>query len=237
MGYDASCTLRIDGRATQGTAWLEHKDLVFRGPVRLAIPLAEIRQATAVDGVLRILFGSRTAEFEIGAPAAKWAARITTPPSRLDKLGVKSGMRVVATGIRDTSFKTELKARGAIVRPLRSRIDEQVDLLFHPAGERSALDELEALKRRIHPAGAIWVVRPKGSKAITESETMAAGKRAGLVDVKVVSFSETHTAEKFVIPVADRPRFEKSTPRANVRHGGRASAVPARALRRGLRHD
>ena len=31
---------------------------------------------------------------------------------------------------------------------------------------------------------------------------MAAGKRAGLVDVKVVSFSETLTAEKFVIPVA-----------------------------------
>ena len=29
---------------------------------------------------------------------------------------------------------------------------------------------------------------------------MAAGKQAGLVDVKVVSFSPTHTAEKFVIP-------------------------------------
>lgn len=34
---------------------------------------------------------------------------------------------------------------------------------------------------------------------------MAAGKAAGLVDVKVVSFSPTHTAEKFVIPVKDRP--------------------------------
>ncbi len=34
---------------------------------------------------------------------------------------------------------------------------------------------------------------------------MAAGKRAGLVDVKVVSFSDTLTAEKFVIPVAKRP--------------------------------
>jgi hypothetical protein len=29
---------------------------------------------------------------------------------------------------------------------------------------------------------------------------MTAGKLAGLVDVKVVSFSATHTAEKFVIP-------------------------------------
>ena len=35
---------------------------------------------------------------------------------------------------------------------------------------------------------------------------MAAGKTAGLVDVKVVSFSATHTAEKCVIPLAARPR-------------------------------
>jgi hypothetical protein len=33
---------------------------------------------------------------------------------------------------------------------------------------------------------------------------MAAGKAAGLVDVKVVSFSSTHTAEKFVIPISKR---------------------------------
>jgi hypothetical protein len=33
---------------------------------------------------------------------------------------------------------------------------------------------------------------------------MAAGKAAGLVDVKVVRFSETHTAEKFVIPKSRR---------------------------------
>jgi hypothetical protein len=33
---------------------------------------------------------------------------------------------------------------------------------------------------------------------------MAAGKQAGLVDVKVVSYSDTHSAEKYVIPVARR---------------------------------
>ena len=63
---------------------------------------------------------------------------------------------------------------------------------------------MHALSKQIEPDGAVWVVRPKGSPDITEAETMAAGKRAGLVDVKVVSFSETHTAEKFVIPVAKR---------------------------------
>jgi hypothetical protein len=48
------------------------------------------------------------------------------------------------------------------------------------------------------------VVRPKGRPEISEAAVMAAGKAAGLVDVKVVSLSATHTAEKLVIPVKDR---------------------------------
>jgi hypothetical protein len=48
------------------------------------------------------------------------------------------------------------------------------------------------------------VVRPKGRTEITEDDVMKAGKAAGLVDVKVVRFSETHTAEKFVIPLSRR---------------------------------
>ena len=51
---------------------------------------------------------------------------------------------------------------------------------------------------------ALWIVRPRGSSAITEGETRAAGLAAGLVDVKVVHFSDTHTAFKFVFRVRDR---------------------------------
>ena len=35
---------------------------------------------------------------------------------------------------------------------------------------------------------------------------MAAARAGGLVDTKVVAFSESHTALKFVIPVARRPQ-------------------------------
>ena len=59
MGYDATCTMTFDGKTSRGTAWLEHKDLVFRGPVRLAIPLATIRAATARDGTLYVRFGKK----------------------------------------------------------------------------------------------------------------------------------------------------------------------------------
>jgi hypothetical protein len=203
MGYDAACTIRIDGETARGTAWLEHKDLVFRGPFRLAIPLAEIASATAKDGWLRIRFGKRVAELEIGAAAEKWANRITNPPSRLEKLGVKPQMKVLIVGPQDPSFETELSARGAtVVR--RASASAPPDLIFLAVDRREALDRLESLAALVKRDGAIWVLRPKGKSGVAESETMAAGKRAGLVDIKVVSFSDALSAEKYVIPVAKR---------------------------------
>jgi hypothetical protein len=199
MGYDASCKLTCEGKTLKGTAWLEHKELVFRGPTRLAIPLTSITSATALDGTLRVRFADRTADFAIGAAAPKWASRIMNPPSRLDKLGVKAGMTIAAVGVSDASFFAEVEKREAVVEKAPLRSGRFVDLIFYAANHRDDLKRLAALARQIQPRGAIWIVRPKGRPEITEAETMAAGKRAGLVDVKVVSFSETHTAEKFMI--------------------------------------
>jgi len=53
-------------------------------------------------------------------------------------------------------------------------------------------------------AAALWIVYPKGQKQITENDVLAAGRKCGLKDVKVVGFSTTHTALKFVIPLSDR---------------------------------
>jgi len=50
----------------------------------------------------------------------------------------------------------------------------------------------------------MWIVYPKGQKHITEEDVLGAGRKAGLVDVKVVGFSATHTALKFVVPVSSR---------------------------------
>ena len=60
--------------------------------------------------------------------------------------------------------------------------------------------------KSFEPDGTIWLLRPKGQGGIAEGETMKAGKEAGLVDVKVVGFSPTHSAEKYVIPVKNRPK-------------------------------
>ena len=205
MGYDTQCTLTYDGKTSRGTAALEHKDLLFRGTVRLAVPLASITKASARDGTLHVTFGGKSANFKIGVAAEKWAARITNPPSRLDKLGLKPGMVVAAIDIPDALFLDEATSRVDKVTRKAPPAARPVDMLFYGVEHRDGLERLTALVPLIRREGAIWIVRPKGRKDITEAETMAAGKRAGLVDVKVVSFSDTHTAEKFVIPVAKRP--------------------------------
>jgi hypothetical protein len=52
--------------------------------------------------------------------------------------------------------------------------------------------------------GAIWAVFRKGRKDFNENDVIRGGIAAGLVDVKVVRFSDTHTASKFVIRKAER---------------------------------
>jgi hypothetical protein len=204
MGYDSACTLTIEGRAFRGTAVLEHKELLFRGDFRLVIPLSGIAEARADAGRLVIVFGGRSAALEIGAGMAeKWAKRITSPPSRVDKLGVKQGMRIALVGMDDDALIEDIGAKGA--RLETSARSKGLDMIFFAARAPRDLSRLEAIAGRLEPAGALWLIRAKGRGApISDRESMAAGKKAGLVDVKVVSYSDTHSAEKYVIPVARR---------------------------------
>jgi hypothetical protein len=80
-----------------------------------------------------------------------------------------------------------------------------LDLLFVGADSPAALDRLADLCGYLRPFGAIWVVSPKGKNApVKDTDIIAAGRTAGLVDTKVASFSPTRTALKLVIPVAKR---------------------------------
>ena len=122
--------------------------------------------------------------------------------SRIEKLGVKKGSDVLVFGIEsDTVFMKELRDTGARVRTSGAGA---ADMIFATFRHRDDLRRLATLVPRLRADGVLWTLRPKGSPDLSESEMMRAGQDAGLVDVKVVSFSETLTAEKFVIPVAKR---------------------------------
>ena len=202
MGAEAKCTATISGKKSVGKALLETDELIFRGDdVRLTIPYKSVSSIDVKDGVLHVAWLSGVASFELGPSAVKWADRIRNPPSRIDKLDVKPGQLVLFVGIRDATLREEIETRGATVvaRPIA-----EVDAVFVAANERSDHRRLATVQNFLKRDGAIWVIRPKGSSSISENDVMSAGRNAGLVDIKVVRFSETHTAEKFVIPVSKR---------------------------------
>jgi hypothetical protein len=202
MGAEAKCTLTFGKTKADGKALLETDALIFRGgDVRLSVPYKQMSAVEATPDALRVTFPGGLAVFAIGAAAPKWAAKILNPPSLLDKLGVKASHNVLVLGVKDAGFVRELEGRAARVS---SRVSGELDIVFYAAETRAALDKLEPLQKHLKRDGAIWVIRPKGVAAITEGDVMKAGKAAGLVDVKVARFSDTHTAEKFVIPVKRR---------------------------------
>ena len=202
MGAEAKCTLTVGRTRAEGKALLETDALIFRGgDTRLSIPYEQMSSVGAKDGRLRVKYDGGAASFDLGPAAARWADKIRNPPSRADKLGIKPGQRVMIVGVKDAALRTELESRGAEVV---ARTAADLDLVFYAANDRAALDSLRTLQKNLKANGAIWVVRPKGSATISEADVMKAGKAAGLVDVKVVRFSDTHTAEKYVIPVKRR---------------------------------
>ena len=205
MGAESICTATFKGRSASGKARLETDVLQFRGgDLKLSIPFSQMSKIGARAGTLSVTFPDGTASFDLGIAAPKWAEKIQHPPSRLQKLGVKPEWRVSAIGVTDAPFLRELE--DAVAHLSIGRVVKECDAIFFGVTKEAELTRLDKLKASLKPNGALWIIRPKGRPEISERATMAAGKAAGLVDVKVVGFSPTHTAEKFVIPVSQRAR-------------------------------
>ena len=202
MGAEKACKLRVGRKVSSGTALLETDYLLFRGEERLHVPFADVRGVTAKDGVLHLSLPKGEVALELGAVAARWAEKIARPKGIVEKLGVKAGAKVSVVGTFEPAFVKDVEATGArmVVGAKGSGHDH---VLF--AAERVAdLAKIAPLSARLTPAGGVWVVYPKGKKDIGEADVLAAGRAAGLKDVKVARFSETHTALRFVVPVAKR---------------------------------
>lgn len=201
MGLDTTCTATFRKQTSSGRAQLETDQVLFRGDFRVKLPLASITAVAVQDGVLRLTASEGTLSLALGASAERWAAKIRSPKSRVEKLGVTPGARVSMAGVADAAFVDELRAAGADVSTRVRRGSDQIYVAVESAKD---LARFAALLPSLAPAGAIWAIRRKGLADASEAATMAAGKAAGLVDVKVARFSGTHTAEKFVRPVASR---------------------------------
>jgi hypothetical protein len=130
------------------------------------------------------------------------ATEVRYPRSRIEKLGVKPGARVAVRGLKDAAFLAELQGAGAQVtdRPGKGPFDIVLVRLDSTADLKQLLDA----RKSIVPNGMIWAVWPKGRKEFREDDIRNFGPDAGLVDVKVMAFSEELSGLKLVIPVAQR---------------------------------
>ena len=202
MGQELMCRVTCGKQSGQGKALFETNEILFRGEFRLKIPLKSIIKTEARAGTLLLTFPGGTAAFELGSYAEKWCTKIKNPRTLMDKLGVKSHLRVNLEGTFDEEFLKQLEARS----PVRASngADINTDIVFFAAAAQAALRKLPSLQARIKSKGAIWVIYPKGRKEITGIGVIRAGREAGLVDVKTASISATHTGMKMMVPLAKR---------------------------------
>lgn len=202
MGNEAFCKVRFGGRESEGKALLESSEIVFRGGLRLKIPFSTVKSAKAVDGQLCLQTAQGPATFQLGATAGKWLEKILHPKSRIEKLGVKSGVKVSLIGKFDSEFLHEILALTKSVT--KGKAARGSDHIFFAANAKNDFSDLSKITKALASAAALWIVYPKGQRHITENDVLSAGRKSGLKDVKVVGFSATHTALKFVIPLSHR---------------------------------
>jgi hypothetical protein len=202
MGAELICRVRFGKQECEGKALLETSEILFRGAFRLKIPFSSIKSAKAVNGELRLQTAEGSAVFHLGPAAEKWCDKILHPKSRIEKLGVKPETKVALLGKFETEFVREVATLTKSVS--KEKVAADSECVFFAADSKGDLGGLSKISKSIQGATALWIVYPKGQTQIKENDVLAAGRKSGLKDVKVVGFSATHTALKFVIPVSLR---------------------------------
>ena len=124
--------------------------------------------------------------------------------SLLDKLGIFAEAHVAVVGLHDDAFVTGLNE--ALAKSASQALRTCYDLIFVRVDATRDLARIKRAAAHLEPNGSLWVFHPKGRGASpTDAEVRSAGLAAGLVDNKISAYSDSHTATRFVIPLAKRP--------------------------------
>jgi hypothetical protein len=122
--------------------------------------------------------------------------------SLVQKLGVRSEHRVYVRSV-DAEFRRDLTTE--LESPIAQSLRGEFDLIFLHVDTLRDLDAIIKLASHLRSNGALWIFHPKGRGAApTDADVRAAGLSAGLVDNKICAYTQTHTATRYVIPVAKR---------------------------------
>jgi hypothetical protein len=174
VGSEVVCSVKIGRRSARGKALLETNEIIFRSP--------ELRLKIPLNAIEKL-------DAKDGALSVTYADSTAT-----------FGLGPVAA-----RWAERIRNPKSLIDKLGVKPEHRVVVLgVKDAGFLATLGKLAKLRDAIKRDGMIWAVTPKGKGGLKDTGVLAAGKAAGLVDVKVAAFSETHTASKFVIPKAMR---------------------------------
>lgn len=200
MGTEVEGTLTVGGQKVKVRGDFASDHVTFSGGRRGEVPYSSIQVLGTAKGVLRLRVDDAPMEFPLGDKAERIANKIRKPPSLMDKLGVKPGLKVATVDIP-----------ASLLRLLRESVPDvqergprgRVDVIFLGVSSPEGLEGLPPLVDQLAKGGSVWVVYPKGRQdTIREADVRDAGRACGLKDTKVARISPTHTALRFSIPSA-----------------------------------
>jgi hypothetical protein len=123
--------------------------------------------------------------------------------SLFEKLGVFTEAHAALVGHHDESFRAALNER--LAKAASEALRTRYDLIFVRIDAPKDLGRLTRAALHLKPNGALWVFHPKGRGASpNDAQVRAAGIAAGLVDNKISAYTDSHTATRFVVPLARR---------------------------------
>ena len=123
--------------------------------------------------------------------------------SLFQKLGVVPDAHVAIVGPHDAEFVTGLNA--GLAKAASQALRTKYDVIFVRIDAPRDLSRIARAASHLKPDGVLWVIHPNGRTALPkDSDVRAACIAAGLVDNKISAYTETHTATRYVIPVARR---------------------------------
>jgi hypothetical protein len=123
--------------------------------------------------------------------------------SLFEKLGIFAEAHVAIVGPHDEIFVSGLNE--GLAKAASQSLRMSYDLIFVRIDAPPDLTRIPRAAAHLQANGALWIFHPKGRGASpSDSDVRAAGIAAGLVDNKISAYTESHTATRFVIPVARR---------------------------------
>ncbi len=201
MGYELNCPIDWHEERYTAKVLLETTEIICRGELKLKIKFEDIVSLSASQGQLTVQTANDVLVIHNGTHAEKWVNRIQNPKSTIEKLGIVSGMSVTILGEAPASFMADIARLDIPLIPF-SEFHSDITFLFVDAiGDLVTLSDIATSMKSSRP---LWIVYPKGVLRIREVDVISAGRNAGLTDIKVVGFSESLTALKFVLPVSSR---------------------------------